>query len=242
MLAVLASCKGQQYDVDVGAMFAQVSGDISLQNSSGTLTGNYQNDLDTNFGVGDTEASPYLRVQTDYGRHRFRADGFAIDAEGSGTLSNPFGDLPAGSPVTTSMDLWSVGANWSFELVRQERFRLGIGLALDYFAMDLTARTTLGRESLDTSVLVPMPCAEVEGYFGPVTLGANAGLMSADLGDGNGRYIDAETYVKVRPHSRFDLLLGYRYVLLDGYGRASGRDFDAEIDMQAIFIGGGIRL
>jgi hypothetical protein len=107
--------------------------------------------------------------------------------------------------------------------------------------MDVAARSTAGREAIDTSVLVPMPCAEVEGFFGPATVGANAGFMSADLGDGSGRYVDIEAYLKVRPLDGFDLLLGYRYVVLDAYGVASSRDFDADIEMQGVFVGGGIR-
>ena len=37
------------------------------------------------------------------------------------------------------------------------------------------------------------------------------------------------------------LKAGYRYILLDGYGQASSRDFDADIDLQGLYISGGIR-
>jgi hypothetical protein len=38
-----------------------------------------------------------------------------------------------------------------------------------------------------------------------------------------------------------DVMVGYRYILLDAYGNASGRDFDADINIQGIFISAGIR-
>ena len=33
----------------------------------------------------------------------------------------------------------------------------------------------------------------------------------------------------------------YRYVVLDAYGRATSRDFDADVDVEGLFFGAGIR-
>jgi hypothetical protein len=241
-LVSLTSCATQTVQIDAGVMFASVNGDIALQNSTGSLDlGQAKNDLDGNLGVGDTEPGPYVRVTTDYGRHRFRAQGFGIDAEGSGTLSSNFGDLMAGTPVTTSMEFYAIGANWAYELLKQEHYRLGVGVALEYMALDLDVRNAVGFVSVRTDVLVPMPYAEIEGFLGPATVGINAGVMSADLGNGRGEYFDTEAYFKFRPVEAFELQVGYRYIYADVSGTADSRDFKMDIDVQGAFIGGGIR-
>jgi hypothetical protein len=241
-LATFASCVGQVYHVDVGAMFAKASGNIALQNEAGNLPlfANH-NDVDDNFGVGDVEPSPYLRVQMDQEKHRVRLHGFGVDANGSGTLSGAYGDLVGGSVVTTALDFFAIGATYSWELLREEHYRLGVGAALNWYSLDLAARSSAGRESVQTNVLVPMPYAEIEGYLGAVTAGANMAFMSADLGDANGIYLDAEAYLRWQATEQFDVMAGYRYLSMDGYGRASSRDFDADVDVQGLFLGGGVR-
>ncbi len=241
-LAALTACAGQSYRVDVGAMFAKATGDIALQNAAGNLVlADNQNDLDRDLGLAGTETSPYLRFETEYERHRVRLHGFGMEGDGSGTLAGDFGNLAAGTQVTTSLEFFAVGATYAYELLREEHYRIAVGAALNYYSLDVAARSTGGREAVETSVLVPMPYAEVEGFLGPLTAGANAGLMSADLGDASGRYLDIESYLRWQATEQFDLMLGYRYLVLDGYGRASARDFDADIDVQGFFVGGGVR-
>lgn len=241
--AALAGCVGQTYRVDVGAMFARTSGDIALQNAAETLVlHDNQNDLDRNLGLGGTEPSPYVRVEMDQGRHRVRVHGFGVDADGSGTLAGDYGNLVAGSQVTTSLEFFGIGATYAFELLRDQHYRIAAGAAINYYSLDVAARSSAGREAVRTDALVPMPYAEVEGFLGPFTAGANAGIMSADLGDASSRYLDVEAYLRWQASEDIDLLVGYRYVVLDGYGQATSRDFDADVDVQGVFVGGGIRL
>jgi hypothetical protein len=98
----------------------------------------------------------------------------------------------------------------------------------------------VGNERLDTSALVPMPFLEIEGLFGPFTVGANVSAMAADLGDADGSYFDSEAYVRWAVAPNLDFFGGYRYVRLDGDGIASGRAFDAEFDVQGYFFGVGL--
>ncbi len=239
---VACASQSGRYRVDVGPFFAHSTGVVALQNAGGSLElGQNQNAVDRDLGLGDTKASPYIRLQWENARHRVRLHGFAFSEEGQGTLAGDFGGLVAGSQVTTTMDYLSIAANWTYELLRGDHYRLGAGAQAGYYSLDIEARSTLGRESVETSVLVPMPFVEVEGLFDPFTLGANCSLMSADLGDANGRYLDAEGYVRFSPGKDFDFFAGYRYVVLDCFGRAGSRDFDADIDIQGFFFGAGIR-
>ncbi len=249
-LAALTSCAGQVYHVDAGAMFVKASGHISLQNSTnGLALFQNKNDFDNHLGVDDIEPSPYLRLQADQDRHRVRLHGLGIDNRGSGTLadngsppnSNGFGDIPGGSQVTTSLRFFAAGLTYAYEVARDENYRIAVGAALNFYALDVAARSLTTRESVQTSVLVPMPYVEVEGFLGPVTAGVNAGAMSADLGDANGRYVDAEGYLRWQAVDDFDVMVGYRYLVMDAAGNASGRDFDADLYLQGFFVGGGVR-
>jgi hypothetical protein len=234
-----AACAGQTYKVQVGPTFARARGEIALANSSGFLPP--ANSIDGNLGLGESEASPYIQAQTDIGRHRVRINGFYIDTEGTAVLNNAYGNIVAGTQVRTSMDFFAIVSNYSYELLRKEHYRLGVGGQLGYYSLDVAARSTGGREEIVTDVLVPMPYVEAEAFYGDFTFGAAAGIMAADLGDANGRYWDLEVYTNWQVDDAWDVRGGYRYLLLDGYGRASSRDFDADVDVQGLYISAGVR-
>lgn len=239
LLACFAACAGSKYHVDVGPFFAKSRGEVAMQNASGTLDlGQNKNDLDA-FGLGDTQSSPYVRAQWDLKRHRVRAHGFSFGQDSNGTLDRDFGGLVAGSQVVTTMDFLAIDVNYAYELLRGKNYRFAGGVQLGYYALDLQARSAVGREELDTTVLVPMPFLELEGLFGPFTLGGNISAMKADLGDADGRYLDAEAYARWSVAPNLDFFGGYRFVRLDGSGIASGRAFDADMDVHGYFFGVG---
>lgn len=241
---VLVACAGQTYRVDAGPMFVRARGEIALAgtisgNQNGALAGN--NGLDNAMGLGDVEASPYLRVESDIDRHRVRAHGFLLDSEGSGTLGRPYGNILAGSQVQTSSEFYAFACNYGYEVLRQENLRLAVGAQIGLYGLDIAARSSGGRESVETSAVVPMPFVEAEWFWHDLTVGANLGVMSADLGDANGRYVDFEAYGNWQLDESWGLRAGYRYLVLDGYGRATSRDFDADVDMQGLFVSAGVR-
>lgn len=241
LLPCLVSCAGQKYIVDVGAMFAKSAGNVALQNDAGTLDlGQNKNDLHRDLGLGSQQSSPYVRVQTDIGRHRVRANGFSIGEDGEGTLSRDFGGLVAGSQVVTNMQFTAIDANYGYELLRGTNYRFAGGAQLAYYVLDVRARSSLGFEEIDTSSLVPMPFVELEGLFGSLTIGANVAGMVANLGDADGRFLDTEAYVRWTAAKSLDFFGGYRYVSIDGSGTASGRDFKADFDVQGYFFGIGL--
>jgi len=234
-----AACAGQTYNVQAGPTFARARGVIALANSSGFLPP--ANSIDGNLGLGESEASPYLQGQTIIDRHRIRLNGFYVDTEGSGVLDNAYGNIAAGTQVRTSMDFFAIAGSYSYEVLRKEHYRIGLGGQLGFYSLDVAARSTAGREEVTTEVLVPMPYIEAEAFYGDFTFGANAGIMAGDLGDANGRYWDMEAYANWRVDDQFDIRGGYRYLLLDGYGRASSRDFDADVNVQGLYISAGVR-
>lgn len=241
-LGTLTSCTPSTFRADVGAILATTSGNVALQNAGGTLVlDNTRNDIDDQLGLGESEGSPYVRVEWEHAMHRVRVHGFGLETEGAGTLLNDYGGLVAGSDVTTSMRFFTASASYGYEVWGNENFRLGLGGQLAFYSLDLSARSSLGFESLVTDVLAPMPFVEFESYFGDFTLGVNGGILVADLGDGEGLVADLEAYARYQLTNEIDLLAGYRYMEIDGEGVAEDRDFEADMAVQGWFIGGGLR-
>jgi len=223
-------------------MFVSGDGVVALQNSGGTLVlANEQSDLDGDLGLGDMEASPYLRFDWERDSHHVRVDGFGLDVSGSGVLTGDYGNILANTPVNTSLEFLATTASYAYEVLGDRDYRIGLGGRLSYYGLDVSTNSGTVEEKVETSVVVPMPYAEIEYFAGPVTLGANGSIMAADLNDADGRYIDAEAVIRWQASEEVEVLAGYRYVLLDAHGRATSRDFDADVDFAGFFLGGGIR-
>lgn len=241
--AVLPACAEMTYRTDVGALFPVVKGRIALQGSAGQefVLHDNQNDIESNMGLGDTEVSPYVHLQTEGPHHRVRLHAFYSEDEGTGTLAGRYGNIAAGSQVTTSMECYAVQATYGYQVFRDDWFRIGLGGTVGAYGFDLAARSATNREEVETTLLVPMLYVEAETYLGPVIVGGDAGIIAGDFRDGDGRWGDAEAWIKAVPHENFELMAGYRYVLLDAHGTATSRDFDADLEVRGFFIGGGIR-
>ncbi|MFK7739002.1 MAG: hypothetical protein AB8H80_01670 [Planctomycetota bacterium] len=243
-LFAFVGCAGQTYRVDAGPMFIRARGEVALASSAnnGKLDPpNANQSIDGNMGLGDTEPSPYLRFETNADEHRFRVSGFLLDEDGDGVLASPYGNIAAGTQVQTSMEFFAIRTNYAYQFLRNENWRLGIGGQVGWYSLDVAARAPGGREEVQTSVIVPMPFVEAEWLWRDLTVGANFGIMAGDLGDARGRYWDFEAYGNWQIDPDFGVKFGYRYLLLDGYGRATGRDFDADVDVQGLFVTAGIR-
>lgn len=240
----LAACTPQTFRADVGAAFARVQGEIGLQNSSGGLSlAANMNDVQDQLATGDSDQSPYLRFEADWGPNRAKISGFGHNSAGSGTLAGAFGDLPSGTQVSTDFDFVNVTASWSYDLMPSSLLRIAPGVQVGYYSIDIITRaqSLSAFESVDTDTITPMPCLDAEVDLGFLSIGANAGLMVIDLRDATGRYWDAEGYVRSAPADNLEFIAGVRYLLFDSHGEASGRDFDADLDVLAWFIGGGVK-
>ena len=230
-------------------MQTRVSGEAALAGASGTANlGARQHGLGSDLGLDDQEPSLLVRGEASTDRFRLRLSSFRHD-QSSGTLLNaPFGDLASGTPVNVDLEFLNVKAALSYDLVEFELgdagvVRLAPGIAANYIDLDISVRGVgiPGFESVRNNVLVPMPFLLGEVEAGAVFAAVDFGGLAADLGDGSGIYWDLDATIGVRPQDDIELLVGYRWVQADVPGRADGRDYDADIDVQGWFVGGGIR-
>lgn len=244
-LVPFAACAPQTFRVDAGVMLSNHNGDVALQNAGGTLElSEERNNLDS-LGVGSTRESPYVRLQWDQGdhdEHRIHASLFGFQEKGHGTLGSNFGGLPPGTVVDSKMDFLAGTVGYSYGLLKTIDFRLGVGGQMGVYLQNIEVSNGASHEKVETEVLVPEPCIDGEFYLGDsLSFGGDLGIMYADLRDATGRYLDAEAWGRWQINKDFDLILGYRYLVLDAKGQATDRDFDADVDVRGVFLGGGLK-
>ncbi len=175
---------------------------------------------------------------------RFGASALRYDETGNGTLSQSFGDIPAGTPVKTDLELLNVKGYWLYDVIDTGYLRFAPGIAVDVFDVDarVASQTAISvYEEIHITTPVPMLYGQVEGKVGPVSAQVDAGWMSLDLGDVNGTWWDLEGRVSASIVDTFEVFAGYRYIDMATKGVAGGQDFDADIQLQGWFVGGGVR-
>ena len=230
----LVACAGQTTSVHIGPSYARARGDITLADSGGGIPP--ANSFQGSLGFGERERGAYVRGQWDLDRHRVKMSTLFSNSAGTTVLDRPYGDIAAGTTVSADLDFTAIVANYSYELVREDRYRVAAGGQLGYYSMDLGLRSATGFEQLETGGYMPMPYVEAEAFVGDFTFGAGGGFMIGPFGDSEGRYWDIETYTNWNLDDQWDVRGGYRYIVLDGDGTATGRDFDAIIDVQGWFL------
>lgn len=238
-----AACAPHTIRADVGAAWVSMDGDVGLQNEAGTLAlGANKHDLD-DMGLDDGDLSPFVHLQADWVGHRAQLYGYALSSSGSSVLVNAFGNIPAGSSVTSDLDYVDVSGVYSFDLLPSPDFRLAPGAHVGFYSLDITTRVAApaGFEQVETTVFAPMPYLEAEAVFGPVTLHGDISFASADFGDADGRFFEVGAMARVAAGEKVEFLAGYRFTAIDVLGNADGRDFDADVRVTGWFLGGGIK-
>ncbi|MCK5942732.1 MAG: hypothetical protein KAI24_12220 [Planctomycetes bacterium] len=241
-LTALGGCVPVGITGQVGYAHVRVGGEIALDDGGGSPSQNEQS-VESAFGLGDWQGSPYLRAQVDAGGPVLTTSLFRLREEGRGQLADSFGGLPSGTTVESSLDLGvaKISAAYDFDL---GLVKLAPGVLFDVFALDFSARElTLGsREEIDEIVFVPMPFVRAEAGVGPFTAVGEIGYLEvSDLGDNEGRFLDAEVMVEWHPLPLGHFFAGYRYIDVDGSGKTGDESFSTDLQIQGWTLGGGIR-
>lgn len=225
----------------VGASFMKASGEVALQNAvNGLNLSQSRNSLDS-MGIDESSGSAYVRAEADWGPHRVRASGFGSTPSGDGTLTQPFGDLNAGTNVRSQLDYVNLTGAYTWDIVPTDLVRVGLGLQVGLHKFDLLVedRGSSAFEQIEADLTLPMPCVDAELDLGAFSVCANLGAFEADLGDADGQYFDAEAFARWEPVMGLEFLGGWRSLSFDASGEAGGRGFDADFDIAGWFVGGG---
>jgi hypothetical protein len=238
-----ASCTTYEVRAYAGYMASELSGDIGLAPSIGNAPpSQFRADLQDDFGMGDESSSLYVRAEAALLSFRVTASGFRYAEEGTGTLTANFGDLVVGTEVASELDMLNAKVALTYD-INLPILRLSPGLAVDYLEIDTSVRATMinAFEEVDVSAPIPMPYLQAEVDLGALALTLDAGWISASIEDGEGEFFDIEAMLHLQATERIEFIAGYRWISIDAEGDADGQRFDADLDLNGWFVGGGFR-
>lgn len=243
-MLLLSACTSLRARAYGGLQQATLQGGVALDNSAGSLNlGANRADIGDQLGLDDREYSPYVRAELGLPIGSATVSGFRFSQTGDGTLTGAqFGDIPAGSQVTSFMKFTNVKVAAHYDLFDIGVLRLSPGVGVDFFDFDVqvTELGTSNYERVDNRVYVPMLFAQAEASLGVVAATLDVGYMQASLDDAKGSYLDVEALIRVSPSPFVEIFAGYRLIELDARGVADDRRYDADVTLRGWTLGGGV--
>lgn len=240
---LFGACAAPSGAIDVGYTMMAVSGDIALSSGTGGVGTNASQDIESAFGLGDDQGSPYVRAELDLGSPVFTLSGFTFSESGQGVLDATFGGISASTPVDTELDFANVKFSMTFD-IELGPVTLAPGLAVDVFDLQFKAtETTLGNsEEIDEIVPVPLLFLRAQADLGPFTLVGEGGYLDTPEMDGaEGKVLDLEARLDWQVLPMLGLFAGYRRIDIDAHGETDTDSFAVDLLVDGWVIGGGFR-
>jgi hypothetical protein len=236
----LTSCF--QLEVQAQAGYAQLAadGDIGYVNGAGNTA--IAQDVESAFGLGDDQGSPYVRAMVDFGVPQLSVSAFTFEDEGTGMLNADFGDVVSGVTVNSDLEMLNAKVAYAFEIPLGP-VSLSPGLAVDYFDLSMSVADQFGATSqaVDLSGPVPLAFLRGEAEISIVSAVVEAGYMQVSIDDVDASLLDIEAQLAVHPTELLELFVGYRMLNLEFDGEIDGDVVDADLGIGGFLIGGGVR-
>ena len=227
--------------VDVAVFAPAVSGDVSLSALNDRV------DVDSDLDLGGADYEPLVRAEADFGPLIASASWFRMEQDGTSTLTADFGGISAGSTVASEIDIAVGQGRCVVDLLDTDVAKLGLGVAADWFDLDLESKeATLGTtERVDVEQLVPLLAAHGAVRFDlpllmPLRLDVNAAAITAHIGDIDGTVVDIEAILRGEA-GWLGFFAGYRYIYVSLDGEVSGDPFDGDIYLDGWMAGISVR-
>lgn len=239
----LSACSSVGLTGQVGYTQMAVRGDIALTSGLGGVPSSANQDVESAFGLGDAQGSPYGRAQLDLGVPVLTLSAFRFEEQGRGELTGSFGGIPASTPVESELKFTNVKGSLTFD-IDLGPVKLSPGLGVDVFDLYFQAReTTFGNsEKIDELVPVPLLYLRAEAELGPVCLVAEGGYLDTPkIQDTEGRVLDLEAMLEWRFLGLGEVFVGYRRLDVDALGKSGSDSYDVSLIVDGWTIGGGIR-
>ncbi|MCA8963771.1 MAG: hypothetical protein H6838_03270 [Planctomycetes bacterium] len=220
-----------------------VSGDLGLTTGALGVPSSAHQDIESAFGLGDPQGSPYVRAQTDLGFAVLTGSGFLFSEKGTGRLDADFGGISAGTPVESSLDFANAKVSMSFDFGIGP-VKVSPGLAVDVFDVNFRAReTSFGNtEEVDQVLFVPLLFLRAEADLAGVKGIAEVGyLKTPEVDNAEAEVLDLELLAEVQVVSNLSAFVGYRLIDLQGKGDSDGDSFDIDLQVSGWMIGGVLR-
>lgn len=242
---VLIGCSGPSARVQAGFFSGELSGNATLEAQTATANAPIRAaaDVESGLGLSEPQGSIYLRLEGDSGPVRVTASALKYENAGTGRLDGDFGDITAGTNVSSSVELGVGKVEFTFDVLDLGVFRLSPGIGVDVFDLDasVTEQVTGQRERIDSLVAVPIVSVQSELRIGPASLVVDVGGMDARVDQYGGQFWDAEGMLLIEPVEHVEFFAGYRWLSIDANGEADGRDTTIDLELGGWFVGGGMR-
>jgi len=240
VLAFLGACSTPGVAVQAGYAQLSLDGDVGYAQAGNGIA--VAQDLESGFGLGDDQGTPYARAMLDLGTPVLAVSGFLFEEEGTGQLQAQFGDLTANTAVQTKFEMMNLKGSLAFDIPIGP-VAISPGIAVDYFDLDIQVRDAFGAVTEDVEVAGPVPMLFVRGEveLWKLALIAEVGYMEIDVDEVTASLFDAEALVELRATPLLNLFAGYRVLSLQMDGEVDGDAFDADIRLDGFVVGGGIR-
>lgn len=236
----MTSCFQLQVHAQAGYARLAADGDVGYRNgSSGAAVAQ---DVESAFGLGDDQGSPYVRGMIDFGVPQLSVSAFQFEDDGSGTLQADFGDIPAGFSVRSELEMTNVKGAYAFEIPLGP-VSISPGIAVDYFDLSMRVQDQFGALTQDVDLEGPVPLAFLRGELDLSFVSAlvELGYMEVSVDDVDGSLLDVEAQLAVHPVPLLELFVGYRMLNLKVDGEVDGDQFDTDLTIDGFMIGGGVR-
>jgi len=243
LLLTAAACAPLRVKAQAGYTQTAVSGKMALESGSGSGSPQQFQDIESAFGLGDEQGSPWVRAQVDFGVPVLTASAFWLKESGTGVLDENFGGLPTATPVVSDLDLGCGKFSCTFD-IELGPVTLAPGLAVDVFDLDFrVTEISLGNsEEIDEILAVPMAFLRAEASLDVLGFVAEVGYLDSPEIEGNeGKFLDVEAMIECAVLEHGSLVAGYRLLDLDANGKANEDSFAIDLQIRGWFIGGGIR-
>jgi len=189
-------------------------------------------DLD-DLGLDENAISPIFGAIFNFGRKwTLRLDYFGYHDDGKNTSDGFFFDdidFIDGARLDSSLDLDLYVANLSYNFIRSDRARLGVGLGVHLadIELDISGKVSVAGTEVDlgsgnVDLMAPLPNLYVMGAYAftdRFLVRGGAGGMSLTYGDWDGSLWFANAFVEYWPFRNAGIGAGYRY-------------FDADVDYE----------
>ena len=186
-------------------------------------------DLD-DLGLDEKTVSPILGGVINFGRRwTLRLDYFGYHDDGKNTAESEFDfdgiTFPVGARLDSSIDIDLYVVNLSYNFIRTERARFGVGVGVHAADMNLevSGKTSVAGVKTDVGtgeedILAPLPNLYVMGAYSftdRFIVRGGAGGMSLNSGDWSGTLYFVNAFVEYWPFRYAGFGAGYRYISAD---------------------------
>jgi len=235
---------GVGFEISASAFLPQLRGDAALEDSGGGS--NQDVGLRTDLDLDDVDVVPEVRIAANALGLNLAANAFRTEQSGTGTLGADFGDLSVGTDVDSRLDLTAIHGALTLDIVNVSFLRLAPGIGVDYFDLELDVDEiggALDSERIQLDGPVPLVVVQAEAFppFLPLELLVEAGGIGGEFGDFEGLLLDVEALLRWEVVDSVEIFAGYRYLSFEAEGTSSGNDFDADVLLNGVLVGAGIR-